>query len=558
MTVEFATHPDANPFAPDPRDRTMNPTAFHSLLRNVAPALPEGLSRLPAGAPFSAEACFAAPVMLAITDQPDAALIAALAQATGGGVFLSLVRERTDFAGFPPSLLQRLPGSRIEFMMPLSLGEVGSQQGPWDPQAPARLLIITWAGDGPSATAEPARLALILGGAAADAGSRPLAEPSFPVLALAVEQTRDEALFRGSPGEGTLAEAVAQWSRPARFLVRPGLNRESLDGYMPVAALSDPPLVLYELRRPAAPQFERAADSALLMKGPSGRAAARITSQPEARNAFGPAPLLPPPASRPVRLENWNALNLDEGTRLLVQPDRTSLEGASLQQFLTAVQRAYAEARLMVGTELLSPGTAAPADMDVGSAGEMFQREPRRVAASAGRDAADPYASRLTYTGRVREQIASMGIMGRLGDLRDALQSRPELRELKFHAPSDALPQDPSVLIEIPWMPGVMLSIKARLSGKGVNLLVVPSDRRAATKAAFETLMTTGLRRPFTVQTGGIHGKYAHCVVPEPGARTGSRAVYFDYEQVDDIARVLADTVTRLQEQGRPDDTMRL
>lgn len=83
MTVEFASHPEATSVEPDSRDPTMNPTVFRQLLREAAPALSEGLSRLSAGAPFSAEACFAAPVVLAIIDPPDAALIAALGQATG-------------------------------------------------------------------------------------------------------------------------------------------------------------------------------------------------------------------------------------------------------------------------------------------------------------------------------------------------------------------------------------------------------------------------------------------------------------------------------------------
>ena len=86
------------------------------------------------------------------------------------------------------------------------------------------------------------------------------------------------------------------------------------------------------------------------------------------------------------------------------------------------------------------------------------------------------------------------------------------------------------MLIEIPWMPGVMLSIKARLSGKGVNLLVVPSDRRAETKAAFETLTSRGAAARAALAGGesgrarGLeHGRLRQCHggVCAAGARLG-------------------------------------
>jgi hypothetical protein len=560
MTVESGIRPAVAPGAPETRDPTVYPTPFSQRLREATSLLPEGLSRLSAGGRFSPEECFADPVALVMGGRFDPRLIAALAEATGGGVLVSLSRTLPDSgAGFGPSLLQCLPGARIEYAMPLAPEQLWPHRAPWDRDAPARLMIIAWQGEGHQAHDAPRRLALIVAQAAAGPAVLPGEEPSFPVYALALDD-RERDAPAGVPSEASaMAEALGRWSRPPRFLLRPGTQGEALSGYAPVARLADPPLLLYELRRSAASlPGSSAADGAMLMKASPRMAGTAPAARPDAIVSAAPEVVSPPPVARAVRLENWSALNLDEGMRLLFQPERTPLEGGSLQQFLMAVQRAYAEARLMIGTAAPVPVKAAPRSQDPTDGVEMRYEAPRAAAGAASGKEADDYGLRPSYTGRLREQIARMGLMHRLEDLRGRLQSRADLGGLKFHEPSDAVPQDPSVLIGIPGMPGVMLSIKARLSGKGVNLLVVPSDRRAVTKAAFETLMTSGLRQPFTVQTGGIHGKYAHCVVPQPGAPTGSRSVSFDYGQVDDIARALRETLTRLHDQGPPHTTMHL
>jgi hypothetical protein len=440
-------------------------------------------------------------VVLGLGERFDFSIVAALAERRAAHVFVLLARQpelgRTD----PQDVF---PGCSVEAQV-----EVDPKYMPFrQPGLGEAILWVVRLRAAPGSLAEaPRRVALVLGKLNEDPARFLTREPRVKVRDLFLNVSS----FRMFSAKASL-EAVLRWSHPPERVFVPFTveGPVHVDGptetpsrrvheYHQEAALENPPTLVYRKssrgRRPAE-QGER-------WRAPLEDEVSR--------------PL--PAESRAVKVETWEALGIGTGMRLFYQPAQTPLEGESLQRFLVAVQRAYA-------AELLGLRD-----------GERSDREailPERAARSA---------VGVPYSQRMEEKVEQNQILEKLLTLKQQLDARPELRDLKFGKPSALLPQEPIITSRLPTVDDALLTIKARISGRGVSLLLIPVDRSAVAKDRFRALI--GNERH--VHAGGIHGLYSHCVRPADD-EAGPKTQYFRYDEIQEIVEEIVNTIGRLQE----------
>lgn len=457
-------------------------------------------------------------VVLALGQEVDLSIVAALAERRAAHVFV-LLAKRTDLGR--TALQDAFPGFSVEAQLDVDPEDMPFLQ---PLRGNAKLLVLRVTEAQGSHAEDPRRVALLLGRLDGSPAQFLTQEPRVRVRDLIL----NPGGFPMFPAKANL-EAVLRWRHPPDRVLLPF----PFKGPVHVDGPTDTPSRLvyqYHLEAVLEYPYVRIYGKYSRRRDPAeqGRRGARFEGEVSRRR---------PEESRAVKVENWEALGIGTGMRLFYQPAQTPLEGESLQRFLVAVQRAYAAEflRLREG-ERPDREDIFPADAASSSAPVRARRwvDPEREAGSG---------MVVPYSQRMEEKVEQNRIIEKLLTLKLQLDARPELRDLKFSKPSALLPQEPIITSRLPGVDDALLTIKARISGRGVSLLLIPVDRSAAAKDRFRVL----IGNEENVHAGGIHGLYSHCVRPADD-EAGPKTRYFGYNEIQDIVEEIVSTIGRLQE----------